>query len=425
MPESLSELVEFFFQIYHWIVIYYWVLLVGAVVFAIFFMSICKFERRYICQFKPVDETKLSTLTWYTREMNEKAGKLGFQNCGWYAQDRGKLYHCTATVWISPDNLTLLVVGGGKLAGINFKQTWLYSKPVGCAVLVTSDEIGEVDSTGFSDKEFLLNADLEELWDLHKSRLKFLACKVEKFNRSDFLAEYEELSRRHVRVLVEHGLARWLDKKREQWRYTLKGSIQNYICCRREMRKLKKQKDRISKRKPGEAIGGFGSMGVLARARDLLMAPSEIVKDAGVELGDVVLDFGCGDWSCSIAAAKIVGAEGKVYALDIHPDACQEVNKRAAKKSLRNIETIRSDCMTGLSDECVDIVFLHEVLHTLGDKKQTVLKELHRVLKREAILSFSDHHMKKKEIVAAVTGQGLFRVLKKGEDLYRFAKVAL
>jgi len=120
-----------------------------------------------------------------------------------------------------------------------------------------------------------------------------------------------------------------------------------------------------------------------------------------------------------------VGAEGKVYALDIHPDACEDVKKRAAKERLRNIETIRSECMTGLTDECVDIVFFHEVLHALGDKKQMVLKELHRVLKVEGILSFSDHYMKKKEIIASVTGQGLFRLLKKGEDLYRFAKVAL
>ncbi|MHC4543762.1 MAG: class I SAM-dependent methyltransferase [Planctomycetota bacterium] len=425
MPESQSELVEFFFQIWQWIGVYYWILLVAAVVFAIIFMSVYKFERRYIRHFKPADEKKLPTPSFYTREMNEKAAKLGFHNCGWYAQDIGKLYRCTATIWISPDNLTLLVVGGGKLAGINYMQTWLYSKPVEGAVLVTSDQIGEVDSTGFLDKEFLFNADLEELWELHKSRLQFLAGKVEKFDRTDVLAEYEELVRIYVNVHVEHGLARWLDKKKEQWRYTLKGAIQSYICNRTEMRKAKKQEKRLLKRKPGEAIGGFGSMGALARVRDLLMSPSEIVKDAGVGLGDVVLDFGCGDWSCSIAAAEVVGAEGKVYALDIHPDACRQVNKRATKKSLRNIVTIRSECMTGLTDECADIVFLHEVLHALGYKKKMVLRELHRVLKVKGILSFSDHNMKTKEIIAAVTEQGLFKLLKEGGDLYRFTKVTV
>jgi hypothetical protein len=185
MPESQSELVEFFFQIWQWVGGYYWVLLVAAVVFAIFFMSVFKFERHYIRHLRPADETKLPTPSFYTREMNEKAGKLGFHNCGWYAQDIGKLYHATATMWVSPDSLTLLVVAGGKIAGIDYKTALLYSKPVEGAVLATSDEIGEVDSTGFFDKEFLLNANLEELWELHKSRLAFWDCKVEKFARSD------------------------------------------------------------------------------------------------------------------------------------------------------------------------------------------------------------------------------------------------
>ncbi|MHC4068487.1 MAG: class I SAM-dependent methyltransferase [Planctomycetota bacterium] len=414
---------EAFYAIWHWVGVYYWVLLVAAVLFAIVFMSVYKFERRYIRQFKPADETKLPTPNFYTREMNNKAGKLGFQNCSWFAQDRGKLYHCTVTMYVSPDNLTLLLVGGGKLVGIDYKTTLLCSKPVEGAVLVTSDQIGEVDSTGFFDKEFLLNANLEELWELHKSRVAFFEGKVEKFDRSDVLAEFEELSRRHVHVLTEHGLARWLDKKKEQWRHTVKGSLQSYICFRRESRKVKKQRKRFLRRAPGERIGGFRSTGIFARVHEFLMPPSEIIEDVGVKLGDVVLDFGCGDWSCSIAVAKAVGAEGKVYALDVHPDACEEVMKRGKKKGLRNIETIESDCMTGLSDECIDIVFFHEILHALGDKQEKVLKELYRVLKINGVLSFSEHGMKEKEIMASVMRGGLFKLLKKGEDLYRFMKV--
>jgi hypothetical protein len=47
------------------------------------------------------------------------------------------------------------------------------------------------------------------------------------------------------------------------------------------------------------------------------------------------------------------------------------------------------------------------------------------MLKDEGILSFSDHYMKKKEIMASVTGEGGFRLLKKGENLYKFAKVTV
>lgn len=420
-----EEAIETFYEILRWVRVYDWVLLGGAVAFATLLISIYKFERRYIHDFEPVTESKLPKLSWYTCEMNEQARRLGFQHYGWYGQKRKGLYKGIATVWMSPDKLTLLVVGGGRVAGIDFKTTWLYSKVIGGIMMITSDEPGEADVSGVFDKQFLFNADLEELCKLHESRQAMWQGKLERFDGLAVLAEYETLERRRVHMLVDRGFAKWLDKDQEKWHYTLKGSILSYIDFRRELRRGKQQSKRLSKRRPGEAIGGFGSMGILARMRDLLMPPAEIIKDAGVVPGCVVLDFGCGDWSCSIAAAEAVGATGKVYALDIHPDACAEVKRRAEKKCLENIETIQSSCATGLSDKCVDIVFMHEVLHALGGSKQTVLKEIYRVLKDKGILSFSDHYMKKKEIMAILTGEGFFRLLKKGEDLYKFAKVTV
>jgi len=425
MIANSEEVIETFYEILHWVMVYDWVLLGGVIALAILLMSAYRFERKYIHDFEQVTESKLPKLSWYTCEMNEQAKMLGFQHHGWYVQKRKGLYKGIATVWMSPDKLTLLVVGGGKIAGIDFKTTWLYSKVIGGILVVTSDEPGEVDVSGVFDKQFLCNADLEELCKLHESRRAMWQEKLERFDGSAVLAEYEAISRRRVGILVGRGLAKWLDKGHEKWRYTLKGSILSYIDFRRGSRKIEQQRKRLSKRRPGEAIGGFGSMGILARMRDLLMPPAEIIKDAGVAPVNVVLDFGCGDWSCSIAAAEAVGAMGKVYALDIHPDACAEVRRRAKKKHLENIETIQSDCATGLRNKCVDIVFMHEVLHSLGENKQAVLKEVYRVLKDNGILSFSDHYMKTKEIMAIVTGEGLFKLLKEGEDLYKFTKATV
>ena len=80
--------------------------------------------------------------------------------------------------------------------------------------------------------------------------------------------------------------------------------------------------------------------------------------------------------------------------------------------------------MTGLEDDSVDVIFLHEILRALRKKKhEMVLKELHRVLKTGGTLSFSEHDMKEEEIISTVTAGRLFRVAKKGEDLYSFEKV--
>ncbi|MFH1323270.1 MAG: methyltransferase domain-containing protein, partial [Methanobacteriota archaeon] len=64
--------------------------------------------------------------------------------------------------------------------------------------------------------------------------------------------------------------------------------------------------------------------------------------------------------------------------------------------------TIHSDRRTGLPDKSLDAVLLYDAFHDL-EKPDDVLKEIHRVLKSDGILSFSDHHMKEEEIVSKVT----------------------
>ncbi|MCJ7669299.1 MAG: class I SAM-dependent methyltransferase, partial [Dehalococcoidia bacterium] len=86
-----------------------------------------------------------------------------------------------------------------------------------------------------------------------------------------------------------------------------------------------------------------------------------------------------------------------------------------------NVETILSDCKTGLHRNSLDAVLLYDAFHHLSDRHR-ILKELHRVLKPDGILSFSDHHMKEREILAEVTNGRLFRPLRKGQRTYTFLK---
>jgi len=144
----------------------------------------------------------------------------------------------------------------------------------------------------------------------------------------------------------------------------------------------------------------------------------------GIKAGFHVLDYGCGPGSYIIPLAELVGESGKVYALDIHPLAIQKVQAITLKKQLANLETILSDCQTGLPDNTLDAVLLYAAFHHLSDS-DVVLKELYRVLKPDGILSFSDHHMKENEIVAEVTNSGLFRLSGKGQRTYTFLKKQL
>jgi ubiquinone/menaquinone biosynthesis C-methylase UbiE len=166
----------------------------------------------------------------------------------------------------------------------------------------------------------------------------------------------------------------------------------------------------------------FRLMSWMYRVRDLFGPRKNLLKEAGLKEGFQVLDYGCGPGSYIIPEANLIGPAGKIYALDVHPLALEMVKKRAAKGRLVNVTTIQSDGRTGLPGQSLDVGLLYDVFHDL-EQPGRVLKELHRVLKPGAILSFSDHHLQEAAIISAVTKDGLFRLANKGKKTYTFQKV--
>jgi ubiquinone/menaquinone biosynthesis C-methylase UbiE len=165
----------------------------------------------------------------------------------------------------------------------------------------------------------------------------------------------------------------------------------------------------------------FKTMCLMYKFRDFFLPRKNILRELDIKPGFHILDYGCGPGSYSIVAARLVGSTGKVYALDVHPLAIQRVGSAASRKGLTNIETIQSDCATGLEDESIDVVFLYDILHHLSEP-DAVLGELHRVLKPSGILSCNDHHLKENEIISRITGAGLFKLSSKGKKTYSFSK---
>ena len=167
---------------------------------------------------------------------------------------------------------------------------------------------------------------------------------------------------------------------------------------------------------------GFKFMSLMFKVRDIIRPRLELLKEAEIERGFCVLDYGCGPGSYIAPLEQLVGNSGEIYALDINPLAIKAVQKIAARKGIANINPIESDCNTGLPDNRVDVVLLYDTFHDLS-QPDDVLQELHRVLKPGGTLSFSDHHMKEKDILTGITNKGLFLFLKKGKKTYSFSKL--
>lgn len=159
----------------------------------------------------------------------------------------------------------------------------------------------------------------------------------------------------------------------------------------------------------------------MLKIRDMVRPPISKLRGAGLKPGASVLDYGCGPGGFSMAAARIVGHKGHVYALDIHPLAVQTVRKKAVRKGLNNISVLFSDHDTGLPDSRMDFIILNDVLHVLDDP-ESVLRECFRLLGPEGVIFVSDHHFDPQEIRRRITGGRLFRLSTRQGKNFLFRK---
>jgi ribosomal protein L11 methylase PrmA len=94
--------------------------------------------------------------------------------------------------------------------------------------------------------------------------------------------------------------------------------------------------------------------------------PIKTLKAAGIQPGQQVLEVGCGPGFFTIPAAKLVGGNGCIHAIDLHPLAIKMVEKKLQKNSLTNVKvTIANAAKTGLPSNSIDLVLLFGVIHTL------------------------------------------------------------
>lgn len=183
-------------------------------------------------------------------------------------------------------------------------------------------------------------------------------------------------------------------------------------------------KSHVKKRKnKSQSNLDFKVMSWCFAIRDKFKDPMIKIKKANIKSSDFVLDYGCGPGSYSLAAAEVVGDSGKIFAADIHPLAIKKIEKKAAKRGFTNINAILTDCDTGLDENCIDVVICFDTLHALGNITSH-LKEFHRVLKPNAILSVDDHHYKEDEIISKIQEDGLFDLKEKKEKMFIFSKVS-
>ena len=164
--------------------------------------------------------------------------------------------------------------------------------------------------------------------------------------------------------------------------------------------------------------------------------PQKNLDQLGLSPDSYVADLGSGAGYYTIAAAKMVGKMGRVYAVDVLKDMLQKIKNQAERAGLTNIEAIWGNVEklggTRLADATVNTVLVCNTLFQLEEKKdlpleaKRILKPKGRVLVVDWKESFGGMGPQPEHVVSPETARALFesagfifdREIKAGEHHY-------
>jgi ubiquinone/menaquinone biosynthesis C-methylase UbiE len=125
-----------------------------------------------------------------------------------------------------------------------------------------------------------------------------------------------------------------------------------------------------------------------SRFRYRFFGPIKILRGADLQPGQVVLEVGCGTGYFTLPAARLIGEQGCLVAMDVLPESVESVSKKVQIAQLKNVRVIRGDArQTNLDAESFDTVLLFGVIPAPMLPLTKLLPEMHRVLTAEGSLA--------------------------------------
>ena len=119
-----------------------------------------------------------------------------------------------------------------------------------------------------------------------------------------------------------------------------------------------------------------------SRFRYRFFGPEKILRGVDDLSGRAVLELGCGTGFFTLPAARLIGDQGHLVAMDILEGSVALVSGKVKAAGLRNVQVVKGDAMaTGLEGGSFAVVLLFGVIPAPMLPLSRVLPEVHRLLR--------------------------------------------
>lgn len=125
---------------------------------------------------------------------------------------------------------------------------------------------------------------------------------------------------------------------------------------------------------------------------------SKLLPPLKIKPGDVVADIGAGSGYYTMKLAELVGAKGKVYAVDIQPEMLAIIKNRMKAKKVANVELIQNtEKELKLPPNSTDLILLVDVYHEFSHPHEMTV-EMVKALKPGGRMVFVEFRMEDEKV---------------------------
>lgn len=127
------------------------------------------------------------------------------------------------------------------------------------------------------------------------------------------------------------------------------------------------------------------------RAADPENKPDRILEALSLKAGDTVADIGSGGGYFALRFSEAVGAQGRVYVVDVNP-AFLDIIRQSLNDGVKNVEAVLAvEGAVPLPEKSLDAVFMRNVYHHLQDRAE-YFRRLGRLLKRDGKIAIIENN---------------------------------